>query len=69
MSKGLQTLEFSFAGTSLTHFGGLFLIQSFCKSIGLRRRLNRFLKAAPKTGKYSATDLITQGLPLSESVP
>jgi hypothetical protein len=39
MPKGLQTLEFSFAGNALTHFGGLFLIQRFCKSLGLRRRL------------------------------
>jgi hypothetical protein len=58
MPKGLQTLEFSFKGTALTHFGGLFLIQRFCKSLGLRRRLQRVLKAAPPTGHYSAADLI-----------
>ena len=27
MRKGLQTLDFSFEADSLTHFGGLFLIQ------------------------------------------
>ena len=32
MRKGLQTLEFSFEGEALTHFGGLFLIQRFCNS-------------------------------------
>jgi hypothetical protein len=58
MSKGLQTLDFSFEGTSLTHFGGLFLIQSFCKALGLHRRLQRFLKAAPKSGNYPPADLI-----------
>src|SRR2546422_11774336 len=30
MRKGLQTLDFSFEAESLTHFGGLFLIQRFC---------------------------------------
>ena len=58
MPKGLKAVEFSFEGTSLTHFGGLFLIQSFCKSLGLRRRLQRVLQAAPRTGNYPAADLI-----------
>jgi hypothetical protein len=31
MSKGLQTLSISFDEPHLTHFGGLLLIQRFCK--------------------------------------
>src|SRR2546425_52110 len=31
---------------SLTHFGGLFLIQRFCNRLCLRRRLERILKDA-----------------------
>jgi len=37
MSKGPQTLDFSFEAASLTHFGGLFLIQRFCHKLCLRR--------------------------------
>jgi len=58
MSKGLQTLEFSFEGEALTHFGGLFLIQRFCHRLRLRRRLQRILKAAPHWIDYRPEDMI-----------
>jgi Transposase DDE domain group 1 len=58
MSKGLQTLEFSFEGDALTHFGGLFLIQRFCNQLRLRRRLQRILKSAPHWVDYRPEDLI-----------
>lgn len=58
MRKGLQTLEFSFEGDALTHFGGLFLIQRFCNKLRLRRRLQRILKAAPRWVDYRPEDLI-----------
>jgi hypothetical protein len=58
MSKGLQTLEFSFEGDALTHFGGLFLIQRFCNKLRLRRRLQRILKAAPRWIDYRPEDMI-----------
>lgn len=58
MSKGLQRLEFSFEGESLTHFGGLFLIQRFCNKLCLRRRLQRILKSAPRWVDYRPEDLI-----------
>ena len=58
MRKGLQTLEFSFEAESLTHFGGLFLIQRFCNKLCLRRRLERILRAAPRWTEYHPADLI-----------
>ena len=58
MRKGLQTLEFSFDGDALTHFGGLFLIQRFCNKLRLRRRLQRILRAAPHWIDYRPEDLI-----------
>src|SRR5438874_5108604 len=58
MSKGLQTLEFSFEGDALTHFGGLFLIQRFCNQLRLRRRLQRILKAPPHWIDYRPEDMI-----------
>ena len=58
MPKGLQTLEFSFEGEALTHFGGLFLIQRFCNKLHLRRRLQRILKSAPGWIEYRPEDMI-----------
>ncbi len=58
MRKGLQTLEFSFEGDALTHFGGLFLIQRFCNKLRLRRRLQRILKSAPRWIDYRPEDVI-----------
>jgi hypothetical protein len=58
MSKGLQTLDFSFEGDALTHFGGLFLIQRFCNKLRLRRRLQRILKSAPRWVDFRPEDMI-----------
>ena len=58
MSKGLQTVDFSFEAESLTHFGGLFLIQRFCNKLCLRRRLERILKSPPHWVDYHPADLV-----------
>lgn len=57
MRKGLQTLTFSFDAESLTHFGGLFLIQRFCHRLCLRRRLERILQPPPNWSDYHPADL------------
>lgn len=56
--KGLQTLRFSFDAESLTHFGGLFLIQRFCNKLGLRRRITRILQPLPAWSDYHPADLL-----------
>jgi hypothetical protein len=58
MRKGLQRLDFSFESDSLTHFGGLFLIQRFGNKLCLRRRLERIVKEAPSWADYHPADLI-----------
>ncbi len=58
MRKGLQSVEFSFDAESLTHFGGLFLIQRFCNKLCLRRRLERILRGALRWVDYHPADLI-----------
>src|SRR5437773_4748676 len=58
MKKGLQSLEFSFEADTLTHYGGLFLIQRFCNKLDLRRRLKRTLVAAPDWSDFDPVDLI-----------
>ena len=52
MRKGLPTLTFLFEGESRTHFGGRFLIQSFCNQLRLRRRLERILQPTPTWNDY-----------------
>lgn len=51
-------MDFSFEAESLTHFGGLFLIQRFCNKLQLRRRLERILQPAPAWADYHPADLI-----------
>ncbi len=57
MSKGLQTLRFSFDEPSLTHFGGMVLMQRFCQQLQLRRRLQRAMKRPRHHGEYLPADL------------
>ena len=57
MSKGLETLGFSFDEPHLTHFGGMVLMQRFCKQVDLRRRLHRTVRVPQRAGDYAPTDL------------
>lgn len=57
MSKGLQTLHFSFDEPSLTHFGGMVLMQRFCQQLQLRRRLQRAMRRPPRRSEYLPADL------------
>jgi hypothetical protein len=58
VKKGLQSLEFSFEADTLTHYGGLFLIQRFCNKLDFRRRLQRILRAGPDWTDFNPADLI-----------
>jgi hypothetical protein len=58
VKKGLQSLDYSFEADSLTHYGGLFLIQRFCNKLDLRRRLQRILRAAPAWTDFDPVDLV-----------
>lgn len=58
MRKGLQTLHLSFKGANLTHFGGMVLLQRFCKKLGLRRLLQRSLRINERHTLYRSCDLI-----------
>lgn len=58
MKKGLQSLEFSFEADTLTHYGGLFLIQRFCNKLDFRRRLERLWRAAPDWSEHNPVDVI-----------
>jgi hypothetical protein len=57
MPKGLRKLIFSVDGDGLTRFGGLVLFQAFCKSLGLRRFLQRRVLWPTFGRKYHQVDL------------
>jgi hypothetical protein len=56
--KGLQTLSLSFDEPHLTHFGGMMLIQRFCKRLHLRRRLQRTIRLSMRQGDYQFAGLV-----------
>jgi hypothetical protein len=58
MPKALRTLSFSFEDRRLTHFGGLVLLQRFCQTLHLRRRLQRRISFSQRNADYAPADLI-----------
>lgn len=58
MPKALRTLSFSFEDKYLTHFGGMVLLQRFCQTLRLRRRLQRRVKPPRRHADYPSVDLI-----------
>lgn len=58
MPQGLRKLTFSVDGDGLTRFGGLILFQAFCKSLSLRRFLQRHVLWPSSGRKYHQVDLL-----------
>jgi len=58
MPKGLRTLRFSFEDTHLTHFGGMVLVQRFCRSLRLRWLLQHYVQVPQRKADYAPSDLI-----------
>ena len=57
MPKGTQKVRFSFEGSHLTHFGGMWLIQRFCNKLGLKRLLQRYVPVPSRKGPYRRSEL------------
>lgn len=58
MPKGAQKLCFSFDETHITHFGGMWLIQRFCKRIDLKKRLQEHIRFTRRNPNYHPSELI-----------
>jgi len=56
MARGPRNLRISFAGSSLTHFGGLILLQRFVQRLGLRSALARAVRFDQRNNRYSSTE-------------
>jgi hypothetical protein len=46
----------SFSGTTLTHFGGIYLVQSFFKRLKLRKQLHHHLQFPQRNNRYSTSE-------------
>lgn len=58
MPKGTQKVRFSFDETHITHFGGMWLIQRFCKRIGLKKRLQDYVRVTQRNQDYYPSEII-----------
>ena len=56
MASSSKTVTISFAGQTLTHFGGLVLLQQFFQRLGLRRRLTRSIRFSQRNHRYSVSE-------------
>ena len=58
MPKGLKTLAFAFRDATLTHFGGMVLIERFCQKLRLRYRLQHAVRVPQRAGDFAPCDLV-----------
>ncbi len=58
MPKGIQKIGFSFDGRGLSHFGGMWLIQTFCKKIGLKKHLQERIRFSQRNHDYHSSEVI-----------
>ena len=58
MPKGIRNLQVSFGETSLTHFGGAFLIHWFCKKLKIKWILQSYVKLPQRNNRYTPAELI-----------
>ncbi len=58
MGKGIRNIDFSVDDARLTHFGGLYLFQQFCRKMGLKWLLGRQIRWQRRDNYYLAAELI-----------
>ena len=58
MPRGLRTLHLSFTEPSLTHFGGMVLLQRFCSQLRLRWLLQHYVKIHQRNADFLSSDMI-----------
>jgi hypothetical protein len=54
--SGARGVEISFAGESLTHFGGLLLLHRFVQRLGLRQLLAERVRFAQRNNRYAISE-------------
>jgi hypothetical protein len=56
--SGARGVKISFAGESLTHFGGLFLLHRFVQRLGLRQLLAERVRFAQRNNRYAISESV-----------
>jgi hypothetical protein len=58
MKPGPKNLQISFSGKSLTHFGGLYLLQKFFQKMNLGSLLSQYLHFLQRNNRYTTAEEI-----------
>lgn len=58
MPKGTQKVRFSFDETHITHFGGMWLMQRFCRKLRLKKLLQEYVRFNQRNQDYHPSELI-----------
>lgn len=58
MPKGLRSIQVSVGEANLTHFGGIVLIQRFCKKLRLKWHLQNQVRFSQRSSQYHPVELI-----------
>lgn len=58
MPKGLKNIQFTFSENDISHFGGFFLIHSFCKKMGIRKSIQERIKNRQRNQEYQTAEFI-----------
>jgi len=58
MPKGLQNIQISFAEDNITHHGGLYLLNSFCKKLNVKWYLQSYVKIHNVNQKYQTAEYL-----------
>jgi hypothetical protein len=58
MPKGIRKYDISFEETHITHYGGMWLIQRFCNQIGLRKKIQEYLRYNSRNSHYHASEIL-----------
>lgn len=58
MTQGIKQMQYLFEDTGLTHYGGMCLINSFCKKLNLKWLLQTQVRPQHRNEKYHSSELI-----------
>jgi len=58
MPKGPRNLKISFGSTTLTHYGGVYLLHRFLTRIGFKRALGQDLHLVQRNNRYSGGEML-----------
>lgn len=58
MPKGTRRIQFTFDERSVTHFGGMWLVQHFCSKLRLKKRLQEYVRSPQRRSEYRSSEVI-----------